>query len=95
MSVAKAFLTLSAGLLLVSCDSRTAVEIATEEGILIMGNSNEPKGLDPHVVSGVLESNIIRALFEGLAVEDPKKDNTSLPGAAASWSAKDDFTVWT
>ena len=35
------------------------VDRATREGILIMGNAAEPKGLDPHIVSGVLESNII------------------------------------
>ncbi|MDB4666818.1 peptide ABC transporter substrate-binding protein, partial [bacterium] len=50
----------------VSCERRSDIEIANEENILIIGNSNEPKGLDPHLVSGVLESNIIRALFEGL-----------------------------
>ena len=45
-----------------SCESRSSVEVASEEGILIMGNSGEPKGLDPHIVSGVLESNVIRSL---------------------------------
>jgi len=74
---------------LVSCESRSDVEIANEENILIIGNSNEPKGLDPHLVSGVLESNIIRALFEGLCVED------SLRGAAMRWDHSDDFTEWT
>ena len=49
-----------------SCESRSSVEVASEEGILIMGNSGEPKGLDPHIVSGVLENNVIRSLFEGL-----------------------------
>lgn len=80
---------------LVSCDSKSDIARANEEGILIVGNSNEPKGLDPHLVSGVLESNIIRALFEGLAVDHPSKDSVCLPGAAVNWSANDDFTVWT
>lgn len=78
----------------VSCESRSDVEIANEENILILGNANEPKGLDPHLVSGVLESNIIRALFEGLCVEDPAKDSQSLPGAAMSWEPSEDFTEW-
>lgn len=82
-------------LLLAACDSRSDVERANEEKILILGNSNEPKGLDPHLVSGVLESNIIRALFEGLCVEDPSIDGIALPGAAASWEASEDFTAWT
>ncbi|MGE9267367.1 MAG: ABC transporter substrate-binding protein, partial [Verrucomicrobiales bacterium] len=78
-----------------ACDPRSDIAIANEEGILIVGNSNEPKGLDPHLVSGVLESNIIRALFEGLCVEDPAKDGEALPGAAESWEANADFTEWT
>ena len=70
------------------------MDLANEQGILIMSNSNEPKGLDPHLVSGVLESNIIRALFEGLCVEHPSKDGTALPGAARKWESED-FIHWT
>ncbi|BDS05992.1 oligopeptide ABC transporter substrate-binding protein OppA [Oceaniferula spumae] len=81
--------------LLSSCDSETPVAKASKENILIVGNSAEPAGLDPQVVTGVIESNIIRALFEGLCVEDPEKDGNSLPGAAASWEPNEDFTVWT
>lgn len=82
---------------LVSCDSKTLVEQATEEKLLIMANSNEPKGLDPHVVSGVLESNILRALFEGLAVNHPSVDGKAEKGAggAIDWKTNDDSTVWT
>ncbi len=79
----------------VACETRSDVEIANEENILIMGNSAEPKGLDPHLVSGVLESNIIRALFEGLCVEHPSKNEESLPGAAKSWTHSPDYTQWT
>jgi oligopeptide transport system substrate-binding protein len=50
-----------------------------------MGNTAEPKGLDPHIVSGVLESNIIRALFEGLVGAHPSKDGVALPGVAEKW----------
>ena len=50
-----------------------------------MGNTAEPKGLDPHIVSGVLESNVIRALFEGLVGEHPSKDGVALPGVAEKW----------
>jgi len=79
---------------LLSCKSQSDAELANDAGILIVGNSNEPKGLDPHLVSGVLESNIIRALFEGLCVEDPSKDGKALPGVARSWSHNEDFTEW-
>ena len=81
--------------LLTSCEDETIVDQATRDGILIIGNSNEPKGLDPHLVSGVLESNIIRALFEGLTLGHPSEDGVALPGAAARWEANGDFTVWT
>lgn len=82
-------------LFLASCHERTQVEQANEEGILILGNSNEPKGLDPHLVTGVLESNILQALFEGLCSLHPSEDGTALPGAAECWEANDDFTEWT
>ena len=81
--------------LLVSCDGKNAADHAVDDGILIFGNSSEPQGLDPQRVSGVLESNIIRALFEGLCLEHPSRNGTALPGAAASWEANEDFSVWT
>nr|MBR9812188.1 peptide ABC transporter substrate-binding protein [bacterium] len=89
-----AFITILTSLIFVSCERRSDVEIANEENILIIGNSGEPKGLDPHLVSGVLESNIIRALFEGLCVEDPDKDSSSLPGVAKKWTSNEDSTEW-
>ncbi len=49
-------LTAIACLSLWSCEATSSVEVATEKEVLIMGNSSEPKGLDPHVVSGVLEN---------------------------------------
>ena len=81
--------------LLLSCDDRTAADRAVEDRILIVGNSSEPKGLDCHLVTGVLESNLIRALFEGLCTEHQSLDGQALPGAAESWEANEDFTVWT
>ncbi|MFT6179625.1 MAG: oligopeptide transport system substrate-binding protein [Paracoccaceae bacterium] len=81
--------------ILTSCDSRSDVEVANEANILIIGNKGEPKGLDPQLVSGVMESNLIRALFEGLCVEHPSKDGEVLPGAAASWVHNEDYSEWT
>ena len=78
-----------------SCGEKTAADRAADEGILIVGNSSEPKGLDPHLVTGVLESNLIRSITEGLCIEDPNEDGKALPGAAKSWEANDDYTVWT
>ena len=47
-------------LFLVSCAQDSPVNRATKEKILLMGNTAEPRGLDPHIVSGVLVNNIIR-----------------------------------
>jgi oligopeptide transport system substrate-binding protein len=75
--------------------SESQVEKATREGILLMGNSAEPKGLDPHIVSGVIESNILRALFEGLIADDPVNDEATPGGAALSVTPDATATVWT
>ncbi|MCW1916018.1 peptide ABC transporter substrate-binding protein [Luteolibacter sp. GHJ8] len=73
----------------------TLVEKANREGVLIMGNSNEPKGLDSQVVTGVLESNILRALFEGLVSDHPSEDATVLPAGAEVLEPDATATVWT
>jgi oligopeptide transport system substrate-binding protein len=81
--------------LLGSCQKESQVDQATREGILLLGNSGEPKGLDPHIVSGVLESNILRALFEGLITADPLHDNATPGGAALEVTPDATATVWT
>ncbi len=73
----------------------TVVEKATRDGILIMGNAAEPKGFDPHIVSGVLENNIISALFEGLVTGHPSDDGVALPGVAETWEPNEDASEWT
>lgn len=82
-------------MLLISCEDNDPIDAYTEEKILVVGNSAEPAGLDPQTVTGVIESNIIRSLFEGLCVEHPSKEGVHLPGAAESWESNDDFTEWT
>ncbi len=84
-----------AALLLGGCSGETPVEQATRAGILIMGNASEPKGIDPHVVSGVLENNIVSSLFEGLVGGHPSEDGVALPGVAERWEANQDSSVWT
>ena len=93
-AVTRIFPLLAAVLTLISCERRSDIEIANEQNILIVGNSIEPKGLDPHLVSGVAESNIIRSLFEGLCLEHPSQDGQSVPGSAMSWEPSEDFTEW-
>ena len=59
------------------------------DGILHYGNGTEPQGLDPHVVTGVPEGNIVLALFEGLAVKNPYTLEPE-PGVAQSWDISED-----
>lgn len=86
---------LPALLCLAGCQRETQVEKANREKILIVGNSSDPKSLDPHLVTGVIESNVIRALLEGLVADDPEKDNAYPPGAATTWEHNENFTEWT
>lgn len=91
----RALFLLPALLCLAGCQRETQVEKANREGILIFGNSNEPKGLDPQVVTGVLESNILRALFEGLVSDHPSDDAAIVPGGAETLEPDATATVWT
>lgn len=70
---------------LASCRRETDVDRAFRERTLLVGNSAEPKALDPQLVTGVIEGKVISALFEGLAADDPASDEALPPGAALSW----------
>ncbi len=89
------FFLATAFICLVSCQKESQVEKATREGILIVGNSNDPKSFDPQIVTGVLESNINRALFEGLIQFDPSVDLAAPGGAASEVTPDATFTEWT
>ncbi|GAA5481559.1 peptide ABC transporter substrate-binding protein [Haloferula sargassicola] len=84
-----------AALALASCSRESQVERATREGVLIVGNSVEPKGLDPQVVSGVAESNLMRALFEGPVSFDPVDDAAYRLTGAESLEPDETATRWT
>lgn len=70
------------------------VERGNRLQVLHMGNGSEPQGLDPHVVTGVPENILIRALFEGLAVKNPYTLEPE-PGVAESWEFSEDRRVIT
>ena len=83
--VIKSLLTAALCLSVGGCGIReTNVERGNREQILFIGNGTEPEGLDPHIVTGVTEHNIISALFEGLVSEDPI-DLHPVPGMAQNW----------
>ncbi len=86
-----------AALLLTGCGKtqrQTAADRAAQEGILLLGNGTEPKGLDPHTVTGVTEHNLISSLLEGLVAEDPKTLKP-VPGVAESWDISPDGLTYT
>lgn len=81
--------------LLVGCpNARRQVDVATEKGILLLGNRAEPVDLDPQITTGVAEINIHQALFEGLLSPDPKTLDPE-PGVAESWSVSEDGKEYT
>ena len=81
--------------LLVGCgDGRTTAEKKAAEGYLIVNNMAEPSGLDPQTVTGLSESHIIGALFEGLVNYDPQ-DLHPIPGIAENWTMSADGKTWT
>lgn len=82
-------------LFLFSCQKESQVDKATREGVLLIGNSADPKSFDPQVVSGVIESNLNRALFEGLVNNHPSEDLTANPGVAYELTPDETYTVWT
>ncbi|MBS9779080.1 MAG: oligopeptide ABC transporter substrate-binding protein OppA [Moraxellaceae bacterium] len=75
----------------------TTTEKASTGGLaekqeITMNNGTEPTSLDPHKVSGVPESNVIRQFLEGLTTTDV--DGNTIPGIAESWESPDN-KVWT
>jgi oligopeptide transport system substrate-binding protein len=76
------------------CKRMTRVEDGNRNQILHLGNGTEPEDLDPHVVVGVQEDNILRAVFEGLVNEDPE-DLHPVPGVAERWDISPDGRIYT
>jgi len=78
-----------------SCNKETDVELANRERIFLFGNSAEPQGLDPHMVSGVTESKILTGLFEGLIADSATSDTEMMPAVAERWESNPEATEWT
>ena len=74
--------------------SETPVARGNREGVLLLGNGAEPSDVDPQVVTGTKEFNIVEALYEGLAGLDPV-DLHPIPGAASGWDVSPDGRVYT
>lgn len=57
-------------------------------------NGAEPATLDPAAITAIPEGRIVRALFEGLLVRDPRTLEPR-PGVAESWEVSPDGLLWT
>ncbi|MGA0846688.1 MAG: peptide ABC transporter substrate-binding protein, partial [Luteolibacter sp.] len=77
-----------------ACKRESQVDEANRKGLLLVGNSAEPRALDLQMVTGVPESKIISALFEGLVGDHPSEDETMAPGVATHWEHNEDMTEW-
>ncbi|MBT8140583.1 MAG: peptide ABC transporter substrate-binding protein [Gammaproteobacteria bacterium] len=78
-----------------ACDlGPSNVEQGWQKKVLHLGNGTEPVDLDPHIVTGVTEHNIISALLEGLVSEHPRT-LAPMPGAARWWKISADGLRYT
>jgi oligopeptide transport system substrate-binding protein len=69
------------------------VEYGIRNQILYYANGDEPKSVDPHLITGTVENNIIINLFEGLTSKDAKTLEAR-PGVAESWTISEDGRVY-
>jgi oligopeptide transport system substrate-binding protein len=70
------------------------VDVARQEGRVILGNGTEPATLDPSIATGVPEHHIFDALFEGLTAATLENPDENGPGVATHWETED-FATWT
>lgn len=76
-------------------DGRSSAERAADEGVLVIGNNQEPQNLDPHKATAVADGKIISALLEGLVRPDARDDTVVHPGMAERWEHNADADEWT
>jgi oligopeptide transport system substrate-binding protein len=86
-------LALALALLPAAC-RRAPEPAAPPAKILHVGNGAEPQDLDPHLVTGVTEHNILSALLEGLVTHHPSGEGVA-PGVATRWETSADRLTWT
>jgi len=85
-----AFITRLSFFVLITAYSLSSVSAAQR---VVFNLSGEPKTLDPHLATGVLESHVINQIYEGLTRTDEK--GLAVPGIATKWDVSDDGTSYT
>src|SRR5258708_3367861 len=79
----------------VGCARReTVVQPGNREQILHRGSIVDVSELDPQLITGADEADVVIALFEGLVTEDPQ-DLHPVPGVAESWDVSPDGLTYT
>ncbi|MBI4237690.1 MAG: peptide ABC transporter substrate-binding protein [Deltaproteobacteria bacterium] len=73
----------------------TAAASPTSDRYLEFFNLAEPEYIDPGMVSGQPDGNVVRALFEGLLEYDPKDSGKHVPGVAETYDLSPDGLVYT
>ena len=82
-------------LFLTGCfEKESAIQKATKEKKLLVGNHTDPRDLDPQLVTSVPEQKIMVALFEGLVSMHPETLEP-VPGVAQSWGITPDGKTYT
>jgi oligopeptide transport system substrate-binding protein len=83
------------GFFLVSCARReTDADRGIRDQVLHRGLSADLSGLDPHLITGLPEINVVSALFEGLVGEHPET-GAPVPAVAERWTTSADALTWT
>lgn len=82
------------GLVLVGVLVGTGSKSRLREADFTFANGAEPSSLDPTQTTGVPEARLLRAIFEGLCVLDPRT-LAPLPGMAESWTISSDELTYT
>ncbi len=80
--------------LLLLCGLLAGCGQMAKEADFIFVNGAEPETLDPAIITGVPESRLVRAIFEGLTTLDTKTLKP-IPGVAKSWDLSEDGKTYT
>lgn len=70
------------------------VDDGIREQMLLLGNSAEPRDLDPQLMTAFTDQNIALALFEGLCALD-ERSSQAVPAAAERWNVSADRLTYT
>jgi oligopeptide transport system substrate-binding protein len=72
----------------------TTVEEGNRDGVLHVGNKDEPDDLDPHINDAISTARILCSLFESLVVYSDNGQDV-VPGAADRWHVSPDGLTYT